>query len=165
MSFLRPPTAGAADRETLINLKWILGQMTVLTLFPLRPASVGSFCPSRFRNGSMECPGSAKQRLEPSRCVRMGSTGRHPALIQGLRFDWRRVRDWYQTSHPVWGFISPITLWLGKAGWGQQFAANLDATKVGTNWSVIHSAMEAAKSIPSPIRCLTSLSHARGLVP
>ena len=61
--------------------------------------------------------------------------------------------------------ISPITLWLGKAGCGQEFAANLDATKVGTNWSVIHSAMDAAKSIPSPIRCLTSLSHARGLVP
>ena len=61
--------------------------------------------------------------------------------------------------------ISPITLWLGKAGCGQELAANLDATKVGANWSVIHSAMDVAKSIPSPIRCLTSLSHARGLVP
>ena len=165
MSFFRSPTAGAADRETLINLKWILGQMTVVVPILRRFPALGLFCPSRFRNGSMECPGSAKQRLEPSRCVRMGSAASHPALIQGLRFDWRRVGDWYQTSHPVWGFISPITLWLGKAGWGQQFAANLDATKVGTNWSVIHSAMEAAKSIPSPIRCLTSLSHARGLVP
>ena len=62
-------------------------------------------------------------------------------------------------------FISPITLWLGKAPGGRECAAKLDATKVDANWSVIHSAMDAAKSIPSPIRCLTSLSHARGLVP
>jgi hypothetical protein len=61
--------------------------------------------------------------------------------------------------------ISPITLWLGKAAGTQKFSATSNATKVGTNWFVIHSAMDAAKSIPSPIRCLASLSHARGLVP
>jgi hypothetical protein len=31
--------------------------------------------------------------------------------------------------------------------------------------STVHSAMAAAKSIPSPTRCLTSLSHTLGLVP
>ena len=37
--------------------------------------------------------------------------------------------------------------------------------KVCAHRFMIHSAMAAAKSILSPMRCLTSLSHARGLVP
>jgi hypothetical protein len=65
MSFVRLLTAGAADRETLISLNWILGQMTVVAFVPRRPASVGFFYPIRFRIGSMHCPGSAKQKLDP----------------------------------------------------------------------------------------------------
>src|SRR5271165_6130464 len=89
MSFLRSPNAGAADRETLNSLKWILGQMTVLALVLRRSPAVGLFCPSRFRNGSTECPGSAKQRLAPSLWVRIGSAHSQAALFQRLRFDWR----------------------------------------------------------------------------
>jgi len=62
-------------------------------------------------------------------------------------------------------FISPITLWLGKSAGARECAAKSSTTKVGANWSAIHSFMTAAKSICSPMRCLTSLSHARGLVP
>jgi len=47
----------------------------------------------------------------------------------------------------------------------QQAAATLHATKAGANWSVIHSAIDVAKSIFSSMRCLTSFSHTLGLVP
>ena len=43
--------------------------------------------------------------------------------------------------------------------------SNRTPQKVHVHSSVIHSAMAPAKSILSPIRCLTSLSHALGLVP
>src|SRR5664280_2161198 len=52
MSFRRSPNAEAADRETLINLKWILGQMTV----------VGP-CPAQASVGGVVLPKSLSKRL------------------------------------------------------------------------------------------------------
>src|SRR5271157_2309637 len=53
---------------------------------------------------------------------------------------------------------------MGKAASTRESAAKLNARKVGSHGSMIHSAMAAAKSSPSPTRCRTSLSHARGFV-
>jgi hypothetical protein len=61
--------------------------------------------------------------------------------------------------------ISPITLWLGTAADAQEADAKLNAPKVGAHGSLVHSAATVAKSISSPTRCLTSLSHTLGFVP
>ena len=50
--FLSVADRGAADRETLINLKWILGQMTG-----------GGPCPARASVGGVVLPKSLSKRL------------------------------------------------------------------------------------------------------
>jgi hypothetical protein len=54
-------------------------------------------------------------------------------------------------------------------GQGQRFRtrpnAKSDAPKVCWHQQLVHSAVATAKSIFSPMRCLTSLSHALGLAP
>ena len=73
-------------------------------------------------------------------------------------------------------FISPITLWLGKRRLRWESSRYLcgakgprRATRCGNQLvraaPPFYSPVAAAKSIFSPMRCLTSLSHARGLVP
>jgi len=57
-------------------------------------------------------------------------------FVSAITFWTASVRNWYQRRQPACGFISPITLWLGKAADTQKFPATSNATKVGTNWSV-----------------------------
>ena len=101
-------------------------------------------------------------------CLLFGKGGRNfllrPFLLQGAGTPTAKAEPRFGIM-VVNEFISPITLWLVIAARAQEAAGKSNATKVCAHGSVTHSASAAAKSIPSPTRCLTSLSHARGLVP
>jgi hypothetical protein len=77
----------------------------------------------------------------------------------------------------VYRFISPITLWLGKRppelGVSAIFMRRVEGPRRATGCEnqvvraapPFYSPVATAKLIFSPMRCLTSLSHARGFVP
>src|SRR5664279_6448949 len=65
----------------------------------------------------------------------------------------------------ITNFFSPAALCLVRAPRKPEARPKQMPRTAHADRFTIHSPMAVAKSIPSPARCLTSLSHARGFVP
>src|SRR5215469_4159450 len=106
MSFLRPPTALAAGRETLDSLEWIFGQLTASTHILRGPPTGGSFTWAAFET----VPWSDRdQQNKGLNSAFRSASARRAAIPLGFGdyvLTCTRSGNWYRTSHQVCRFIS-----------------------------------------------------------